>query len=291
MAARKPPARRKPRYRVVCYELIGENSNVIMDDTSEGFIAATGTITRGVMTAELLTAGPTTSKHTSRSRSPTTSYSPTSQAATPSHDPAKPVPRTLAVSSSSIPGHLSSAPDDSNPASRATPDARARSGIDEMLAVCPAPPRFVWVERTELRRIGRRGVTGAATDDHQAGPQVYPRARRDRVVRGPQAPVVAGALAHRQRNNGIIEEDPGIRARLRRFPLVARFVNPGPSGSIERHPPRTWRSQQTPAQIRPICADRGSIRLIWTPSDASAGPGQGWLPWRGQRVASGGAAT
>jgi hypothetical protein len=58
MAAPKPTAGPKPRYRVVCYELIGENSNVIMDDTSEGFIAATGTITRGVMTAELLTAGP-----------------------------------------------------------------------------------------------------------------------------------------------------------------------------------------------------------------------------------------
>jgi len=58
MAAPKPTVGPKRRYRVVCYELIGENSNVIMDDTSEGFIAATGTITHGVMTAELLTAGP-----------------------------------------------------------------------------------------------------------------------------------------------------------------------------------------------------------------------------------------
>jgi len=58
MPARKPPARPQPRYRVVCYELTGQESHVIMDDTSQGFIAATGTITRGVMTAELLTAGP-----------------------------------------------------------------------------------------------------------------------------------------------------------------------------------------------------------------------------------------
>lgn len=58
MAATNQPAHPKPRYRVVCYELIGEHSNIIMDDTSEGFIAATGTITNDVMTGELLTAGP-----------------------------------------------------------------------------------------------------------------------------------------------------------------------------------------------------------------------------------------
>ncbi len=43
---------------MICYELLGERSHLIMDDTGEGFIAATGTITNGTMSGELVSAGP-----------------------------------------------------------------------------------------------------------------------------------------------------------------------------------------------------------------------------------------
>lgn len=58
MAKPTPTARPRARYRVVCYELVGERSDLIMDDTGEGFIVATGTITDGIMSGELVSAGP-----------------------------------------------------------------------------------------------------------------------------------------------------------------------------------------------------------------------------------------
>jgi hypothetical protein len=54
--APSPPPR--PRYQVICYEITSEERKLIMDSTSEGFIAATGSITSGVLDAELSHAGP-----------------------------------------------------------------------------------------------------------------------------------------------------------------------------------------------------------------------------------------
>ena len=56
---RRPAARQpKGRYRVVCYELIDGQQNIIMDSTDDGFIAATGSIHSAVLDAELAHAGP-----------------------------------------------------------------------------------------------------------------------------------------------------------------------------------------------------------------------------------------
>ena len=56
------PQRKQPpaRYQVICYEyeIIGEQRNLIMDSTDHGFIAATGRITNGAMSADLVRAGP-----------------------------------------------------------------------------------------------------------------------------------------------------------------------------------------------------------------------------------------
>ena len=54
----EPTPRPRPRYQVICYELIGEQRNLIMDTTDDGFIATTGTITNGMMEVELSHAGP-----------------------------------------------------------------------------------------------------------------------------------------------------------------------------------------------------------------------------------------
>lgn len=48
----------KRRYQVICYELVGEDRELIMDSTSDGFVAATGSINSGVLSAELSHAGP-----------------------------------------------------------------------------------------------------------------------------------------------------------------------------------------------------------------------------------------
>ena len=45
------------RYRVVCYELCGEEEQVVMDATGDGFIAAAGTISAGRLRGDLLSAG------------------------------------------------------------------------------------------------------------------------------------------------------------------------------------------------------------------------------------------
>lgn len=45
------------RYRVVCYELSGSGERVVMDATGEGFIAAAGAISAGLLRGELLSAG------------------------------------------------------------------------------------------------------------------------------------------------------------------------------------------------------------------------------------------
>jgi hypothetical protein len=45
------------RYRVVCYELSGEEERVVMDATGDGFIAAAGVISAGRLRGELLSAG------------------------------------------------------------------------------------------------------------------------------------------------------------------------------------------------------------------------------------------
>jgi hypothetical protein len=43
---------------VICYEITGEQRNLIMDSTNDGFIAATGSIKTDVLDAELSHAGP-----------------------------------------------------------------------------------------------------------------------------------------------------------------------------------------------------------------------------------------
>jgi hypothetical protein len=53
-----PPPRPGRRYQVTCYEITGEERKLIMDSISEGFIAATGSISGGVLNAELSHAGP-----------------------------------------------------------------------------------------------------------------------------------------------------------------------------------------------------------------------------------------
>jgi len=40
----KPTPIPAPRYRIVCYELEGDQQSVILDATARGFIAVTGTI-------------------------------------------------------------------------------------------------------------------------------------------------------------------------------------------------------------------------------------------------------
>lgn len=45
------------RYRVLCYELVGAEAQVVMDATGDGFIAATGVISAGRLRGELLSAG------------------------------------------------------------------------------------------------------------------------------------------------------------------------------------------------------------------------------------------
>jgi hypothetical protein len=54
MPSRQPTA----RYQVICYEIIGEQRNLIMDSTDQGFIAATGSIKGGGSDGELSHAGP-----------------------------------------------------------------------------------------------------------------------------------------------------------------------------------------------------------------------------------------
>jgi hypothetical protein len=54
----EPAPHPRPRYRVVCYELIGEREELIMDVTDQGFVVATGGITATVMEGELCHAGP-----------------------------------------------------------------------------------------------------------------------------------------------------------------------------------------------------------------------------------------
>jgi hypothetical protein len=44
--------------QVICYEIIGEHRNLIMDSTDHGFIAATGSIQGAVIDGELSHAGP-----------------------------------------------------------------------------------------------------------------------------------------------------------------------------------------------------------------------------------------
>ena len=57
----KPPPLPEPRYRIVCYELEGDQQTIIFDDTARGFIAVTGTITEdGTMHGNGTHAGPLT---------------------------------------------------------------------------------------------------------------------------------------------------------------------------------------------------------------------------------------
>ena len=58
MADPSTPPRPKRRYQVICYELVGEDRQLIMDSTSDGFVAATGSIESDVLNAELSHAGP-----------------------------------------------------------------------------------------------------------------------------------------------------------------------------------------------------------------------------------------
>jgi hypothetical protein len=54
-----PLANTELRYRIVCYELDGENQTVILDTTARGFIAVTGTIDEnGTMHGRGTQAGP-----------------------------------------------------------------------------------------------------------------------------------------------------------------------------------------------------------------------------------------
>jgi hypothetical protein len=56
MADPTPPPR--PRYRVICYELIEDRQELIADVTDQGFVLATGRITRDTLEGELCHAGP-----------------------------------------------------------------------------------------------------------------------------------------------------------------------------------------------------------------------------------------
>lgn len=60
MAERSHAAGPARRYRVVCYELLGDRQQeqVVMDATGAGFIAATGVISAGRLKGELASAGP-----------------------------------------------------------------------------------------------------------------------------------------------------------------------------------------------------------------------------------------
>jgi len=58
VAARRKRPPRPPRYRVVAYELSGEQARLVMDATGAGFVAATGTIAQGRMRAQVGSAGP-----------------------------------------------------------------------------------------------------------------------------------------------------------------------------------------------------------------------------------------
>ena len=58
MADPQSSQRPKRRYQVICYEIVGEQRNLIMDSTNDGFIAATGSIKQDVLDAELSYAGP-----------------------------------------------------------------------------------------------------------------------------------------------------------------------------------------------------------------------------------------
>jgi hypothetical protein len=58
MTDQQSSPRPKRRYQVICYEITGEQRRLIMDSTDQGFIAATGSINRGVLDGELSHAGP-----------------------------------------------------------------------------------------------------------------------------------------------------------------------------------------------------------------------------------------
>jgi hypothetical protein len=58
MPQRNAPPRLTPRYRVICYELVGERQELLIDSTDQGFVLATGAIVNGVMEGELAHAGP-----------------------------------------------------------------------------------------------------------------------------------------------------------------------------------------------------------------------------------------
>jgi hypothetical protein len=58
MADPPSPPRPNRRYQVICYEITDEQRNLIMDSSNDGFIAATGSINRGVLDGELSHAGP-----------------------------------------------------------------------------------------------------------------------------------------------------------------------------------------------------------------------------------------
>jgi hypothetical protein len=53
------PEPTEPRYRIVCYELDGDNQTVILDSTARAFIAVTGTLDEnGTMHGSGTHAGP-----------------------------------------------------------------------------------------------------------------------------------------------------------------------------------------------------------------------------------------
>jgi hypothetical protein len=58
MAVQQPSPSPRPRYQVICYELTGEQRNLIMDVTDDGSIAATGSITNDIIDVELAHAVP-----------------------------------------------------------------------------------------------------------------------------------------------------------------------------------------------------------------------------------------
>jgi hypothetical protein len=58
MADASASPRPSRRYQVICYEIVGEDRELIMDSSNDGFVAATGSINRGVLSAELSHAGP-----------------------------------------------------------------------------------------------------------------------------------------------------------------------------------------------------------------------------------------
>ena len=51
-------AKPTPRYRVICYELIDNREQLIVDITDHGFVLATGKFTNDVLEGELCHAGP-----------------------------------------------------------------------------------------------------------------------------------------------------------------------------------------------------------------------------------------